>query len=305
MTRNSSWRTSAGDAIDPVLKLVKARADKQEAPNGSMDDRGSFQDALQMLTRLMRPEYTQPVMDVTTSLTANTDPLGAYADLLRLLAAKGDDKLTTPLFLKVAQAGAVPGLSGPFEAAMSVLKHSTDPDVVEYLMSHVKDDGGPVRETAYRCLALTGGDAGVETVRSIRRSMPALDDTKRAVLAAAVECHYHFKDTNPMPVSITLPAGLDVFDMPSFSYITVHESGLKPDYEAHLLTFVAPSTYFDGAAYYPDDLEGPILWNADETEAKVGLKIFYDPKTPDSYDVTLRKFGTDWLPVDYVELEAS
>ena len=293
-----------GDALTPLLKLLEERATKQEKPDANLDDRGSFQDVLAMVDRIMKPEYTTQLMDVAGRLPANTDPLGSYADVLRLLAAKGDPKLATPLFLTVAKAGAVPGLPGPFEAAMSVLKHSGDPTVVDYFTTHLKDDDGPVRETAYRSLALTGGDAGVEAVRAIRRTMPDLTDATAEVIAAAVEAHYHFKDTNPMPVVVEMPVDVPTFDMSAFSYITTHEHGLTPGYDNHLVTIIPPSTDFDNAAYYDGDPKAPILWNADRTQAKVALKIFYgDPKTASTYDITLRKFGSDWLVVDYVELE--
>jgi len=291
------------EALDPLLKLLETRAAKQETPTADLDDRGRFQDVLAMVDRIMRPEYTPQILDVVDRMPANTDALGSYADVLRLLAAKGDDKLTTPLFLKVAQAGSVPGLDGPFEAAMSVLKHSTDPAVVAYFMIHLNDTDGPTRETAYRCLALTGGDAGVDAIRALRRPIRDVADPTGQVLAAAVESQYHFKDTNPSPVVVEMPTGVDTFDMSTFSYLTVHEHGLTPGYDNHLLTFTPPSTDLDGAAYYPNDPAAPILWSEDRTQAKVGIKVFYDPKTSSSYDVTLRKFGNDWLVVDYVELE--
>lgn len=291
------------DALTPLLALLRQRALTQEKPTATMDDRSRFQDVLKIVTRMMRPEYTKPLLGVVEVLPANTDPLGAYADILRLLAAKGNDSLTMPLFLKVADTGSVPGLDGPFEAAMIVLGRSKDPAAIAYLTDHLHDPEGKTRETAYRTLAGNGGDAGVAAVRPMRLPMPELADAPRAVIAAAVEAHYHFVEKNPLPVVVELPKGLDPFEMPGFSWITVREYGVALDYGTHTVRITPPAMDLYGAACYPDDGSSPIIWNEDKTQAKLGLKVCYDAHTASPHDITLQKFGDDWLVTGYEEIE--
>jgi outer membrane protein assembly factor BamB len=305
LSEGEKFRLAAlgSDALPALLTLLHDYALKQESASADMDDRGRFAEALKVATRVVRPTDTPALLKLVDTLPVSQEPLSAYADILRLLAAKGDDKLTTPLMIDVARRGSVPGLPGPFEAAMTVLARSTEPAAVDFLMVHLADTEGDIRETAYRSLARTGGEAGVAAVRKLQRPMLDLAGPARQVIAAAVESHYHFKDTNPLPVTVELPAGLTSFDMPTFSYITVREHGVALDYGSHTVRIAPPATDFDDAAYYPDDKAQPILWNFEKTKAKLGLKVFYDERTSSLFDVTVEKLGGDWLVTGYREIE--
>jgi outer membrane protein assembly factor BamB len=177
-------RKLGDEAFAALLPLVRERltrcvAEVKQGSKSAFQSYSRFSDAAEALDAVMQPKQTQAVMALLPlSRTPGPDD-SAYATLLGLLEAHGDERLTVPLFLNVIRASRADTsyLYSAYSTALRVLANSSDPRAVRYMIAQLADEKAEPerRHQAYINLARTGGEAGLQAVlaaRDTRRTVP-------------------------------------------------------------------------------------------------------------------------------------
>nr|WP_309688125.1 PQQ-binding-like beta-propeller repeat protein [Armatimonas sp.] len=115
------------------------------------------------------------------------------------------------------------------------------------------------------------------------------------ILAAAFESQFGFDTDRGTPIAVEFPASLKPFELASGGWRVLPKSS-SPFWGSGR---ISPLGHV--LISFTDKVrrKGPVfLWNTDHTEAIVHLGIIYGALDGVGYDITVRRFGTDWFVVD-------
>lgn len=160
----------------PSASASNTHPPTQEVPSAPIYMLGEY------LSLVMRPQDTRELLDILMQVPASTQDTDSREILLSVLADRGDDRLTTPMFLKIVRNTRARRSGASLETPI-VIRHllgSSAPRAVDYSIALLADEKAEpeFRHLAFIHLARTGGRKGLEAVlaaRDRRRTVPSLE----------------------------------------------------------------------------------------------------------------------------------
>jgi outer membrane protein assembly factor BamB len=152
----------------------------------------------------------------------------------------------------------------------------------------------------------TDGDGIKDSQDKNPLAAPRSLSQEEQVLAAAFEARYRFVGDRDVPCLVTLPKGIEPLELSGWNWTIIPEKGARKSplskviqKGAAAVDFMLPSCDFSGAALLgrkPGELPF-VLWNKDHTQAKLELETYYAGLDATGFDITLKRFGRDWVVI--------
>lgn len=258
---------------------------------------------LPLLADRVRAEYTMARKDAFVRRSKDASgkmwvlfECGALANAKDLWVSQlADGKLVDPVFTGLTQAeprGFFTGSESQFKFHAKTVKQIVEGDWVKELAEAPEiwkdSDGDGVTDIEEARLGTDplkkdsdndGIDDQHDPWPTVARQ--ATSDEEKA-LAAAFEVRYHFYSRGPAVVGF--PKGMTPFEMPGR-----HEPCLVSGQGT------LANQYENGVALI--GLDSGMRWNADRTQMSLTISTYYGGLAGDGTEVTVRKFGNDWIPV--------
>ncbi|MDQ7823850.1 MAG: PQQ-binding-like beta-propeller repeat protein [Candidatus Eremiobacteraeota bacterium] len=156
----------------------------------------------------------------------------------------------------------------------------------------------------------TDGDGLMDSIDKNPLAAPrALSETEK-VLRAAFEGRFCFSsgDGFRVPCLVKLPEGIEPLELIGYDWLIIPEKkGEKSPLEKAMavvdrlgvavVSFAMPPSDFDGNILRENKEGRFILWNKDNTEAKLLISTNYGNLNASDTEIHLKKFGDDWIVV--------